>query len=236
MIVKPSLRDIPPCPDPGKYILVHTKESSYWRRKRGTVKKATLNNGFTENIKRSKIAGPAARRIKSRLEGFLRGLKPGRLILALSNALKKAIKEKGEMDFSFLQGLELQKEYPLHKLLQTHYEVEQGNGELQIRIAGGREMIKRHNRLVSDYFFEAVLLFGNPVAENGLRTESVVSKLYVAGQTPKKDCVLTIELPAKRCCWMLLLKVSCMEGNEMAHHQKHYGMKVVKVGKGQLRG
>jgi hypothetical protein len=40
---------------------------------------------------------------------------------------------------------------------------------------------------------------------------------------------LRLKIPVRKVPWMVLLKVSCMEGNELAVHPRHYGMKVVKV-------
>jgi hypothetical protein len=63
--------------------------------------------------------------------------------------------------------------------------------------------------------------------KRGFEIESDPSKLYDFND--KGSCVLRLELPVWNLPWMVLLKVSCMEGNELALHPRHYGLKVVKV-------
>ena len=65
--------------------------------------------------------------------------------------------------------------------------------------------------------------------KNGLRTDSIESKLYAFGEEPIEICELRLPLPEDDVQWIVLIKVSCLEGNEMAVHPKHYGMKVMKV-------
>jgi hypothetical protein len=59
----------------------------------------------------------------------------------------------------------------------------------------------------------------------------VVSSLYPFTEWIEKSvCSLSIELPANKKPWMVLLKVNCLEGNELAVHPRHYAMTVVAVG------
>src|SRR5207244_606430 len=104
-------------PDPEKYILVNTKERSFWRRKRGTVTPAALNAAFAKNASNSKVASPAAKRIVQKLRPMLQGLDTGRLTARLAGRLIKAINEKGQPDFSFLRNFEIQPKPPLDSLL-----------------------------------------------------------------------------------------------------------------------
>jgi hypothetical protein len=63
-----------------------------------------------------------------------------------------------------------------------------------------------------------------------LRVDSVASPLYVIGAEGEDVCTLSVDLPQADVPWMVLLKVSCLEGNELAAHPRHYGMRVVKAG------
>lgn len=218
----------PPCPDPEEYIWVETKEGGHWRRKRR--KDAPLNRSLSANVSATEIVSPAVKRIRNKLEEYTRKLDTGRIHGRLSGLLSKTYKEKGQIDFSALSGFEFQKDYPLDQLLLTQYQVNKGADfiELLIRVKDG--VVKKHNTLVTDFYFEAILLYGDAIADETLNVEYAVSKPYTFKNTATDDCKLVLPLPVKNEPWMLMLKVSCLEGNEMASHVKHYGMRVVEVG------
>jgi hypothetical protein len=220
---------IPPHPNAENYILVTTKEGTFWRRKRGSVKPAPVNAVLARNAEASKITGPAAKRVVDKLRPFLRGLQTGRLTVRIIGALRKALNQNGRIDFTFLEGMELQPEHHLDRLLVSPYKVEQTDHSVQITIPIEKGGVKKHNNIVSDYYFDAIVVQGDATKDNGLRLESAESQVYHFGEEGKL-CTLSIDFPAQKEPWMLLLKVSCIEGNELAVHPKHYGMKVVKVG------
>jgi len=94
-------RQAPPPPkDDGSYILVKTKEGPYWRRKRGTVKIARLNDVFGANAAATAIASPAAKKILDKLQPYLSGLNTGRFIANVSARLKQSLAGSGELNFS----------------------------------------------------------------------------------------------------------------------------------------
>jgi hypothetical protein len=193
------------------------------------VKPAPVNAVFARNAEASKITGPAAKRVVDKLRPFLTGLQTGRLTVRVIGALRKALNQKGSIDFTFLEGMELQADYPLNHLLVSRYKVEQDSLSLRIVIPIEAGAVIQHNNIVSNYYFEAIVVQGDATEDNNLRVDSVQSQVYSFAED-KKQCTLALELPAQQGPWMLLLKISCIEGNEMAAHPKHYGMKVVKVG------
>jgi hypothetical protein len=223
---KLSKRDIPYCPDTENYILVKTKERIFWRRKRGIGK---VNASFATNVNRSKICGPASSQIVRTLKPFMKGIDTGRITLRFSNALRKVLKEKKYLTLSALEGEEMQRDYPLNGLLLVPYRIIEESSECKIQIEASRNCVKKQNRIVTHFYFEGIIIYGDAGKENGLIINSVESKLYAFGEEPNEVCELCLPLPEGDEPWMILLKVSCLEGNEMAAHPKHYGMKVVKV-------
>lgn len=220
-------RHIPFCADPENHVLVQTRESTFWRKKRS---KGRLNEAFARNADLSKQSGPASRRVVQRLLPFLKGIDRGRLTLRISHAFRKSLKEYEKMNFSTLKGLEMQRDHPLHQLLLTDYKVVKDGSGCTITIAIEKDCVKKRNRIVSHFYFEGLLLYGDPAIENGLRVESTESKLYPFGEEPREVCRLCLSLPQDDMPWMVLLKVSCLEGHEMAVHPMHYGMKIIEAG------
>ncbi|HEX5151651.1 MAG TPA: hypothetical protein VFW07_09375 [Parafilimonas sp.] len=218
----------PPNPDPDSYIWINTKEGGFWHKKRGLVKKAVLNAAYRQSSEYIKICSPAASRIVRKLRPFMEGLQPGRITARICGKLRKSLNETGRLSMQCLNGLDLQPEYPLVNLLTENIHVEQKSKSIIVTIPITPYTIKRMNNLVTDYWFELILLYGNPDEENGLRTESEESKPYAIKTPDKNGCSLSLVLSEQP--WIALLKVNCIEGNEPAIHPKMYGMKVVAVG------
>ena len=218
-----------PCPDPSRYILVDGKAGKYWRLKRGTLKPAKLNSSWEVSRRNTQISSPAARQIMAKLAPFTAGMDAYGRAGALSGMLRKSLNVKGNIDYSFFKDFDMQQDFPLSKVLMAEFIVAQRSDILSITIPLGNEPVKAHNRLVTDYFFEAILLHGDPTQDNGLRVESDQSPLYSFGKVMEGTCTLILQLPGDT-LWMVWLKVSCVENDRPAVHPKHHGMKVVAVG------
>jgi hypothetical protein len=221
-----SRRELPPCPDPDICITVKTGEGYYWRKKRGSVKKASLNAVFAHNPVTSKITGPVASLILRKLEPFTGGLLMGRMTLKIAGLLMKIYDARGVIDFSMLSGLEFNAVHPLEKLLHTEYAVTHNKHQTVIRMQAAN--VQEQNNLVSDYFFDAVLLYGDPLNDTMLTIIAENSPLFSIDRKTPYDVELAIPATPDGLVWMLLLKLSCFEGKELAAHPKHYGMKVVR--------
>jgi hypothetical protein len=227
MAAKKSIHNLPPCPDPEKYILVKTKEGVFWRRKRGTVKPATLNDAFAQNVINSQVASPAAKRIITKLHPFLYELDTGRLTARLAGRLIKTINQKGHADFSLLKDFEFQNP-PLRNLLfaDVRAEVKDSNITLCIPIYPG--VMARRNDLVKDFYFEAILVYGDMTVDHGLRIDSTISRLYSFDDEGQYMCVMSLDLPEGP--WMMIVKAICQEEDRPSVHPRHFGMRVVEVG------
>jgi hypothetical protein len=90
--------------------------------------------------------------------------------------------------------------------------------------------VKKLSTLVTAYYFELILLYGDPSLTNGLRIDSDTSPLYSLNRKEATVCRLSLDLPHKKVPWMLILKISCHEGDSLALHCRHYGMKVIRTG------
>lgn len=226
---KKNYWELPPCPDPEKYILVRTREGCFWRRKRGTVKEAHLNRVFAQNVTNTKLASPAAKRVVLKLSSLLYDLNPGRLNARLSGLFIKAINQKGYPDLSFLKHFEFSTP-GLDKLFFEQITVIRTDYDVTISFPVNEYSVARHNKLVKDFYFEAILLSGDTTIDHGLHADSTVSQLYSFEDKHKYECRLSIELPSNAVPWILMLKVTCQEEDSPSANARHYGMKVVEVG------
>lgn len=223
-------RKRPPGPDPQQYEWVESSEGGYWRQKK--QKGSPVNSSFAENNAATSLLAPAIKRIRNRLEEYTRSLDPGRVQGKMSGLLSGPFKKTGRLDLAVLKGFEFQKEHVLDKLLLAQYQVHVYSNYVELVIPVAEWAVQKHNNLVTDFYFEGILLYGDALKEGSLAVEYASSAPYSFTNTLKESCKLQLPLPPKNIPWMLLLKVSCLEGNEMAAHVKHYGMKVVEVGGG----
>ncbi len=218
---------VPPCPDPGQYILVQTREGMYWRRKRGSVKKAELNEAMQQAAAMLKQCAAMSRRIRTRLREYFSRMETGRLHQRVWTRLRRQLKETGRAGLQSLEGLEIQQRFPLDRLLTACYSVTVKDGTVEVRIPINENTIKQNSGIVSGYFFQLIMVYGECNEEYGLKVEEETSEVYDIGQQ-NTDCRMLMVLPEKE--WMVVLKVSCIEGKEVAKAARNYGMKVVAVG------
>jgi len=220
---------IPPFHDPENYVWIDTKEGGHWRRKRGTIKPATLNSSFRKNADTTQITNAAARQMVLRLEPFLKGLEAGRITVRIAGRLKKALVKNNRIDFSFFYGFDVQKDYTLKDLAPRVYSTSTGKNEVSIEIAIHKKTIQTLQRGATGYYFEAIWLYGDPTEDNGLRVDSISSPLFPVGDPTETTCKLAVPLPDKR-PYLIFLKASCLEGNALASHPSFYGMQVISAG------
>lgn len=222
---------IPLCPgNTEEYLLVNTREGYYWRKKRGTIKPAKLNAAFKNNAKLTGILSPVTSAIREKLSPFLEYMDTGRFLANVSGRLKKAYNQTGKLSFLGLTDYDLQPYYPFEKLFRGSYKVHVNKSELSIEILLRENIVKALTKMVTGYYFEAILLYGDPAKQNSLRIDSEVSPVYNIHSTTDTVCRLSLLLPAKKTSYMVLLKLSCMNGKTPAYHASQYGMKVVWTG------
>ncbi len=221
-----------PCPDPEYYVWVNTATGGYWRRRRGTVKKAKLNKVLSGNAKLTPVANDAAKRIRAKLDPFLGGLSVGRIQANLGGKLKKAYNHKGYMDYSFMKGMNMQPFYPLERLIKDIYSIEVTSDCVTVRIPVYEHSVDNTGALVTDYYFELILLEGDPAkTRNSLRTDVDTSPLYAIGS---KAATIELCVHPTRSLWMVLLKLNTLETETLSHYgpaasPSNYGMKVIAV-------
>ena len=142
--------------------------------------------------------------------------------------LRTSIKETGKTDLRCLNGLDLQRDHPIERLLRVNAKTEITAHEFVVLLPVADRTIKRLNTLVTNYYFELILLYGDAGKANGLRTESEESDVYEIEKD--YDLTLTLRLVLPEQPWIALLKVNCIEGDEPAKSWQLYGMKVIGAG------
>ncbi len=181
------------------------------------------------------LASPAAKKILLKLQPIMEGFGKERRIARIGTALKKSLHETGELDLGNLYGFEMHESYPLDSLLKVPVKISVEKGMVQAKILPETDCITLYNNLVTGFFIELILLHGNLSKDGGLRVEAETSEVFNLPMIPRLEIKLVLLLPEKN-QWVLLLKVSCMEGKTLAVHQKQHVMRVRAIWKGGKQG
>ena len=220
---------MPPCPDPDLYIAVKTKNGFIWRRRRGTVKPAKVNDVLAAFANNAKVSMPAAKRLLLKLRPFSAGFDMRGSVQRFASRFSKSIMVEGSMSWSFFAGLDINYTYPLRRRLHADYRVVIEKNTVSISIPVKDSMInKERNRDITAFFFELIMVSGDPADERSLRTESDTSAYYPVCNNKPATCRLCLQLPENK-PYMVMLKWACIEG-KLTAGPRYMGMKVVEVG------
>lgn len=222
-------RRIPPCPgDPKDYILVRGKYRYYWRLKRGTLKPALLNEVLTRSAANTSTSNRAAKQMMSLLSVFTQQMELGATITLIAGAFKRAyLKER--MDFRFMHEIEFQENYPVHKLFKGLVTPKIDRGSIHLRFDAGIS-VRRLSPHAESYRFTAILLYGDPAKDRGIKIETEESPTYSFDNKKPIDCELSLTLPARNRPWMVLMHISCKLIRGMYTGPRYFAMWVVEAG------
>jgi hypothetical protein len=221
---------LPPCPDPNLYVAVKTKEGVFWRRKRGTLKPAILNSALKKNAAALSVCSPVAKRIETVLEPYIKQVRMGRLHARMTSLLMKHYKQTGDVSLMALKEFDVQPDQYANNQWQSIPQSKQTGKKILMTLNPFEGVVKALNNLVTDYYFDAILLFGDAGKEHGLTVEVQTSPRYTFTMKQPPSCSFRFTLLNPGTPFLLFLKLSSIEGNEMAHHARHYGMKVMLYG------
>jgi hypothetical protein len=222
-------KELPPCPDLRLFTLVKSKDGLYhWRHKRGTIKPATLNASFAENAELTRIFSPVCKKLTAILRPFTFRMKTPTLHNDLLTGLKRYYKQNKRPGYQLLKDLELQPASPLGHMLQSPIHTRVEDDKISIEFSVGGFDIHQTGPLLTEYYFEAILISGN-ILDQELEDDSQQSQHFSFNDRERKDCLFEFNRP-KDTDWILLLGISCFEGKQPAAHPKYYPMRILETG------
>jgi hypothetical protein len=221
---------IPPCPDPDKYVLIRSKYRYYWRKKRGTVKPAVLNEVLQRSAAITAKTNRAARQMMSLLSVFTQRMELGITTTRIAGAFKKAYLEDGKMDFRYMNKIQFQEDYPIYKLFTGRVYPTIARGSLLLDIGVGNLNVHSPGSKAASYQLHAILLYGDPAKERGIKIETDESRTYLYKEKGDLSCQLSLILPAKNRSWMVLLYIGSKLSVPLAAGPRYQAMMVVKTG------
>src|SRR3954469_3138428 len=95
----------------------------------------------------------------------------GRITIRVKSCLQRSIKEKGELDYGYMEGLDFQPDYELWQLMKTTPKLKKDGKDVVLQIpipAGGA--VQALNTFITGYKFTLIMVVGNPIEERVLQT------------------------------------------------------------------
>ena len=232
----PTRDKLPPCPDPERYTLTRTREGEYWRLKKKLKKPAVLNSMLQGNTELGKKSSSAGSRIYSALHPFLADLEPRRIFHKMITLLRNGFRHDGRLDVSVLRELDLQKDYPLRRLIrsgfQWQHDKENHVFRFRIQIPERNGALLRQSRQMSSYRFIIILVHGNPEQETTMQTSSIKSGEYpFAGTGTIDECQLELSYTPQPGQWLFCLRAECLEAGKVATHPRSRALLILDGGR-----
>ena len=225
-------RDLPPCPDPDIYIVFKYGDKWGWKKKRGTVKKTVLNESFQRNSNNMSVSSPAAKEVLQKLAPFLKEQRDEQRVANIGGLLIKGLNKAGILDYTSLYGFEFNAKHTLKSLFKASFKLDVVNDRASFSGSISYYQVKRPNTLATQFFLELILLQGEMLSDHGLRVESDLSDLIDFNTEFKTEVALSLLLP-ESLPWMLILRLSCLEGKEMGLIPKLHRLRVIATGRGR---
>ena len=231
----------PPVPNaPGHNLVRKPGGSYYWRAKRGTFKKATLNPVLAAMAQHKKLSMAAAARLIAALNPFTCNKIGGYRYDAYKRNTQRfaalftmSIMKDEKMGWPFFGGIELNPNRSLEHIFSRNHPVVIKNNMATVRFELEDNMVDRdRNKNATHFYFELILIHGDPAKVNSLRSENDISPDYPymshthfskAGK--KQYCELSVVIPERR-PYLLILKAATRDGR-LHSGAKHEGLRVM---------
>ena len=105
-------------------------------------------------------------------------------------------------------------------------------GCLELHVSVGNLHVKKLSVKATSYQLHAILLYGDPSKDRGIKIETDESRTYTFKEEGEVDCHLQLVLPKNR-HWVVLLYIGCKLSVPIPAGSKYHAMIVVTTGGGE---
>lgn len=137
-----------------------------------------INEVLTRSAGLTKPTNDASKQLMNILSVYTQRMELGGVATQIAGAFKKSVLKTGKMDFSFMKDIVFQEDFPFNKLCTGAIKTKIEKETLYLQVEVGNSSVKKLSNIAAGYELEAILIFGDPSKERGLRIESERSRLY----------------------------------------------------------
>ena len=213
--------------------ITFVKSSTYGnhiRAKRGTRKKAELNEAYKKQNEKLVKSNTPAKIIKSAIDPYRRDFYDGSLWARLSSMTNEQDLDGGMFDFTKLKPFEINKAYPLDRFfnLGTKTTVDGERSELHVELTYDAHPAFPELTPVDGYRFGVIAIF--PDLENkNAKTAAVYSDIIQRAGTVT-PLHFQVPVPPVSSAFLICVRIDGYEKGKVYHTRASKGMRVVEVG------
>lgn len=228
-MAKKSKPRISPADVPPGMILVKSRAyGDHLRAKRGTYKKARLNEALKKGTVFVREANAAAKLFRDAIEPFRKGIIDKLLWPNLLSMFRLQQTKTGMVDFSQLEPFELHSLYTLHKVLpvQVARRYDDKTRTLQAVISYSGPHFG--NARIEDYKLTAIVLF--PDLKKKTAKTVVQESAILSRKAEQATFDVSVSVPLRAKCFLLCLRIDGYRTGKESRTIATKGMKVIAAG------
>jgi hypothetical protein len=219
-------RKLPPAPD--GMVLVRSKAyGDHYRRKRGTVKPARLNDDLKLSTKLIGAADQYAKAVKDALDPFREDFKDGKLWQRLVRLFKKQLREVRQVDLKALEEFECHTLFPLvrilHRDITASVSAQRKTLEVEVMTYGD---VKADWEKAADYRQILIVVFYDAKLDADVVSETVYFPL---GQEKRNKQKVSFSIPPKAVTALVALRCDFWRKGRPAGGNGRKGMEILRV-------
>lgn len=200
------------------------------RAKRGTYKKADVNDVLKQESKILLRANVPAKIFKDAIDPYLGQFKTGMLWQRLVSVFRKQLKTQGAIDFGQMERFEIWPDYPLSKFMnvQSAIAFKKEKSLLQVDIAYDGHPAFRKVKSINGYKFTVIGIFPSLKKKTAVTVDAVSEVIAMEG--PVAPVRVKLSVPSKSKVFAVCLKIEgCIDG-EVSNTRMTEAMCVVGAG------
>lgn len=197
------------------------------RRKRGTVKPATVNESFKAASKQLLSGNEPARLVKDALNPYRKAIYDGTLWSRMLSLFYSHAKQAGYFDFRSLEGLEMHQEHPLGNVMNFALATTTDALRSTLRVSLSRILFRFPSSIhgIESALLTPVALF---VDESG-KSVDVLAIDPLRLKLTDKECAFVIPVPENAGTVLLCLLCEGMLDGRPSNNARVRGMKIVSA-------
>jgi hypothetical protein len=200
------------------------------RTRRGTHRPATVNKSFKENSGHLIGANRPAQIIKKALDPHRKNFACGQLWQRLVSVFRQQSRTHGKFDFLALKGVDIHKEYPLHRLISMMVKVavDHDTSVLLVTLDYHAHPEFTKAKYVDGYRFTVIALY--PSLEKNAAITTVATSSVISLDDKVETQQFTLPMPAEAEQYLLCVKLEGMEENRLCEGMPTKGMNLIEAG------
>jgi hypothetical protein len=198
------------------------------RAKRGTYKKAKLNQGMKEGSARLKEANVPAKLFKDAIDPYRKDLIDGTMWQRLTSLFRRQLKDDGKVDFTRIVGFEIHSRYTFEKFMEVpsveYRRVNSATLQIDLKYATHPSFTK--TKYVDGYQLSVIAIYGDLKKKKSAKTKVFTSPV-IDLSAEAMGFQANLEIPRGAETFLLCVKLAGCEKGKVSNTHTTKGIRVI---------